>query len=145
MHYESHFEYIKADFDIGTSDFMTCATLLPRHVAHGSMVSLLPLAGRFCSPHLALRSTPIISRRALVVTAGFQGPLTSAERKAKRADAQRLGKAIVLQQLGMKGITPAFVQGLCSALVANELVKVRSNAPLNRIYLLACTLCTTPI
>jgi RNA-binding protein YhbY len=55
----------------------------------------------------------------------MQQPLTGAERKAKRSESQRLGKAIVLQQLGQKGITPAFIESAASALVANEFIKVR--------------------
>ncbi len=66
-----------------------------------------------------------VSRRNLTISAGMQQPLTSAEKKAKRSDSQRLGKAIVSQNLGQKGITPAVIEGLASALVANEFLKVR--------------------
>ena len=77
-----------------------------------------------------VRSTRITAsaaqgRRPSVVCAGFQKPLTSAERKAKRADSQRLGKALVTVQLGQRGLTDSFYEGLAGALAANELVKVR--------------------
>ena len=103
---------------------MTCGILLPRQVTHASMVSLLPFAGRPPPLHLSLRTAPIIARRVLIITAGHQPALTNAERKTKRAESQRLGKAVVLVQLGMKGMTPSFVEGLASALAANEFVKV---------------------
>ena len=61
----------------------------------------------------------------LVIAAGLQRPLTGAERKAKRAESQRLGKDIVLIQLGQKGMTPSFLEGVAAALAANELVKIR--------------------
>jgi len=66
-------------------------------------------------------------RHLQVVLAGFQQPLSNAERKAKRADAQRMGKGIVTVQLGQKGLTETFLKGLADALAANELVKVRTH------------------
>jgi RNA-binding protein len=72
------------------------------------------------------RSRPLhVHRRNLTLVAGMQQPLSSAEKKAKRSESQRLGKAIVLTQLGQKGITPAFIESTASALVANEFIKVR--------------------
>jgi hypothetical protein len=56
---------------------------------------------------------------------GYQRPLTTKERKQKRADAQRLGRNLCTVNLGQKGLTPAFLEGFCTALSGNELVKVR--------------------
>jgi RNA-binding protein YhbY len=55
---------------------------------------------------------------------GHQRPLSNAERKAKRAEAQRLGRRLCSVNLGQKGLTPAFLEGFRLALAANELVKV---------------------
>lgn len=57
-------------------------------------------------------------------SASFQRPLSNAERKAKRAEAQRLGRRLCSVNLGQKGLTPAFLEGFRLALAANELVKV---------------------
>jgi RNA-binding protein YhbY len=57
---------------------------------------------------------------------GYQRPLTSSERKAKRAESQRLGKALVTYQLGQRGLTPTFLQGVADALKAHGLCKVSS-------------------
>jgi RNA-binding protein len=57
--------------------------------------------------------------------AATQQPLSNAEKKAKRAESQRLGKALVTVQLGKSGVTPSFLQGVADALNAHELVKVR--------------------
>lgn len=100
--------------------------LLPRHARiqiHNFKSASLSV------PNSALILTPSrathVARRTLVVSAGMQQPLTSAEKKAKRSESQRLGKEIVATQLGQKGITPAFIQSAASALVANEFIKVR--------------------
>ena len=54
----------------------------------------------------------------------YQRPLTGAERKAKRADAHKLGKSIVTCQIGQRGLTESFLQSSADALRANELIKV---------------------
>ncbi|PRW50947.1 RNA-binding [Chlorella sorokiniana] len=59
---------------------------------------------------------------------GLQRPLTNQERKAKRAEAQRLGRQLCTVNLGQKGMTPAFIEGFRLALAANELVKVKVGA-----------------
>ncbi|KAG7667207.1 hypothetical protein Ndes2526B_g04290 [Nannochloris sp. 'desiccata'] len=97
--------------------------MLPRHAAiHSKSISL-------SAPNSALIFAPsraaYIPKRNLTIVAGMQQPLTGAEKKAKRSESQRLGKAIVLTQLGQKGITPAFIESAASALIANEFIKVR--------------------
>lgn len=72
-----------------------------------------------------------ISRCRLPVAAtadGGQPPLTQQERKALRAESQRLGKQLYRAQLGQKGMTPAFLQGAWDALSANGLIKVKVGA-----------------
>lgn len=66
-----------------------------------------------------------ILKRNLIISAGMQQPLSSGERKTLRSESQRLGKAIVTTQLGLKGMTPAFIESAASALIANGFIKVR--------------------
>lgn len=96
--------------------------LLPRQAARHACHALGLQRQRLLQP---LSLTPSVPRRLVVVSAGLQRPLTSAERKAKRAEAARLGKDLVAVTLGQKGLSPAFLQGLATALAANELIKVR--------------------
>jgi RNA-binding protein YhbY len=84
-------------------------------------------------PFQPISLTPRAPQRLLVVVAGLQPPLTTAERKSKRAEAARLGKALVAVTLGQKGLSPTFLQGLAAALAGNELVKVRINTPNHKI------------
>lgn len=65
------------------------------------------------------------SAAALPAAGCWQQPLSSAERKAKRAEAQRMGRDIVTVNMGKNGISQNFIAGLAGALAANELVKVR--------------------
>ncbi|KAL4443985.1 hypothetical protein ABPG75_011722 [Micractinium tetrahymenae] len=73
---------------------------------------------------------PAARQRLLLtpVTAGYQQPLNSQQRKAKRAEAQRLGRSICMVNLGQQGLTPQFLEGFRLAIAANELVKVRVGA-----------------
>lgn len=81
------------------------------------------------------RSSNVAHPRLLVVAmAQKQQPLTSAERKAKKAEAQRLGKALVSVNLGQKGMTTAFLQDMANAISRNELVKVRKNRTATLIF-----------
>ncbi|PSC75879.1 putative RNA binding [Micractinium conductrix] len=79
-------------------------------------------------PAAAARAAGAAQPSVLRVTAGYQRPLTNQERKAKRAEAQRLGRALVTVQVGQKGLTDSFMDGLRAALLANELVKVKVGA-----------------
>ena len=54
-------------------------------------------------PAAAARAAGAAQPSVLRVTAGYQRPLTNQERKAKRAEAQRLGRALVTVQVGQKG------------------------------------------
>ncbi|KAL4437759.1 hypothetical protein ABPG77_005671 [Micractinium sp. CCAP 211/92] len=77
----------------------------------------------------ALRRPAVRQRLPLTpVAAGYQQPLTNQQRKAKRAEAQRLGRSICTVNLGQKGLTPQFLDGFRLAMAANELVKVRVDA-----------------
>jgi len=55
----------------------------------------------------------------------YQPELSSAERKAKRAQAHRMGKSLVTCNMGAKGITLAWLESLFATIRANQLVKVR--------------------
>jgi hypothetical protein len=59
---------------------------------------------------------------------GHQRPLTNQERKARRAEAQRLGRDLCTVQLGQKGLSPTFLEGFRLAVASNELVKVGAGA-----------------
>jgi len=97
--------------------------MLPRHAAiHSKTISInVSKSALIFAPSRAA----YVLNRNLIIVAGMQQPLTGAERKAKRSESQRLGKAIKMQQLGQKGITPTFIESAASALVANEFIKVR--------------------
>lgn len=68
---------------------------------------------------------PAASRRASFCITAAHPPLSSADRKAKRAEAQRLGKSIVTVQLGQRGVTQSFLEGLYAALAVRGYVKIR--------------------
>ena len=55
----------------------------------------------------------------------YHPELSSAEKKAKRAQAHRMGKSLVTCNMGAKGITLAWLESLFGTLRANQLVKVR--------------------
>ena len=54
-----------------------------------------------------------------------QPPLTQQERKALRAESQRLGKQLCTVQLGQNGLTPQFLDATWAALRANGLIKIK--------------------
>jgi CRS1 / YhbY (CRM) domain len=53
-------------------------------------------------------------------------PLTKVQVNALRAESQRLGKRICVENVGKQGITPNLIASLGNALSTNELVKVFS-------------------
>lgn len=57
---------------------------------------------------------------------GYQRELSSAEKSSKRTQSQKLGKDLVVVNLGQKGVTDSFLAGLYTALKANTMVKVRA-------------------
>jgi len=88
-------------------------------------LSLTSFGPRAPLPHRLSARLILSCRRLTVSCSGHQVPLSNAERAAKRADAQRLGKALVTVAVGQKGLTDTFLEGVATALAANELVKVR--------------------
>lgn len=95
-----------------------CA-VFPAHIPARAPVSLRQF--RHCaitSPCLQTRS-----RKALAVCAGYQQPLPGVERKAKRAESQRLGDKLVVVHMGKNGISPSFLQSVIDVFNAHELVK----------------------
>lgn len=55
----------------------------------------------------------------------YHPELSSTERKAKRSQAHRMGKSLVICNMGAKGITLAWLESLFATIRANQLVKVR--------------------